>query len=197
MKKNCLRKHSLLLGALLMGALGIPAIAPLPFSLQAAQLSDGSTMFNSPPRLVSFVTTRDRASDRNAIYYVTVDLLPEAVEPLQTLQVSLIEGRFPRLDYHTEEIEVFQGERHDRGQPLAIAAADYNDDTQTLTIQMAAAIAPGQRITFALKPVRNPAWEGVYLFEVTAAPAGEKPVFQRVGTGRIHIFRPDNADPFF
>jgi hypothetical protein len=189
-------KRRLLLGGLLLGTLWLPAIAPVLPHPQAVQLGDGSTMFTSPPRLVSFVTTRDRANDRNATYYVTVDLLPAAGEPLQTLQVSLIAGRFTRLNYHTDEIEVFQGDRGDRGEGFAIAAANYEDDTQTLTIQMTEPITPGQRITFALKPVRNPAWEGVYLYEVTAAPAGPNPVFQRVGTGRIHIYRPDGIDPF-
>ncbi|MEM6437081.1 MAG: DUF2808 domain-containing protein, partial [Cyanobacteria bacterium P01_D01_bin.115] len=62
----------------------------------AVELSDGSTMFTSPPRLVSFVTTENVTNRKNATYYVTVNLLPEAGEALKTLKVSLIEGRFTR-----------------------------------------------------------------------------------------------------
>lgn len=178
-------------GGLLLGAIAIQAP-----QLNAAQLSDGTTVFDSPPRLVSFVTTRDNTNDKRATYYITVNLLPEAGEPLKTLQVSLIEGRFTRLDYRLDNLEVFQGDRGDRGDTFAVESAQYDDDLQRLTVRLAEAIAPGQLVTFALSPTRNPSQEGVYLFEVTAAPEGESPVFQRVGTGRLNIFRPDSSDIF-
>ncbi len=158
----------------------------------AVELSDGSTMFTSPPRLVSFVTTENVTNRKNATYYVTVNLLPEAGEALKTLKVSLIEGRFTRLDYRTDDIEVFAGDRGDRQRDYAVDLAEYDEASQMLTIQLATAADPGQYLTFALKPVRNPTRAGVYLFEVTAAPAGENPVFQRAGTGRLNIF----DDPF-
>ena len=158
----------------------------------AVELSDGSTMFTSPPRLVSFVTTENVTNRKNATYYVTVNLLPEAGEALKTLKVSLIEGRFTRLDYRTDDIEVFAGDRGDRQRDYAVDFAEYAEDSQTLTVQLATAADPGQHLTFALKPVRNPTRAGVYLFEVTAAPAGATPVFQRAGTGRLNIF----DDPF-
>ncbi|MBE7380432.1 MAG: DUF2808 domain-containing protein [Leptolyngbya sp. SIO1E4] len=180
----------------LIGALMLAAIAPFSSPLNAVQLSDGTTVFESPPRLVSFVTTRNRTYDRRATYYVTIDLLPEAGEPLKTLQVSLSQGRFTQLDYRLDDIEVFQGDRNQRGAAFPISSAEYDDDTQTLTIHLATAAEPGQTLTFALRPVRNPTREGVYLFNVMAAPEGDLPVFQRVGTGRLHIFRPDGRDPF-
>ncbi len=192
--KPCFQRYRLV--SLGLGALLITAIAASPTTLTAAQLADGTTMFDSPPRLVSFVTTRDRTNDSRATYYVTVDLLPEAGESLKTLQVSLIEGRFRRLDYRLDDLEVFQGDRRDRGEAIPIESATYDDATQTLTVQLATAAAPGQLVTFALSPNRNPARGGVYLFEVTAAPEGERPVSQRVGTGRLNIFRPDGNDPF-
>lgn len=168
------------------------AIAAALLPVGAVELSDGSTMFTSPPRLVSFVTTENVTNRKNATYYVTVNLLPEAGEALKTLKVSLIEGRFTRLDYHTDEIEVFAGEQGDRQRDYAVDFAEYDEDSQTLTVQLATAADPGQHLTFALKPVRNPTRAGVYLFEVNAAPAGENPVFQRAGTGRLNIFE----DPF-
>jgi hypothetical protein len=166
------------------------------WSLQAVQFADGTTQFNSPPRLVDFYTTRDDVNNRNATYYVTVNLLPEAGEPLKTLTVSLTEGRFTRLGYHTDETEVFQGTARDRQSAIPVESVTYTDDTQTLTIQLLEGAQPGQMLTFALHPVRNPTSEGVYLFEVRAASAGDKPVFQRVGTGRLSIFRSDNGEIF-
>ena len=177
----------------LLGALMVSAIAPQGPASFAAQLGDGSTVFTSPPRLVSFITTDNEAGRKHATYYVTVDLLPEAEEPLKTLKVTLIEGRFTRLDYHTESIEIFAGDRDNRGETYSVEFAEYEEASQTLTIQLVEAALPGQTLTFALKPVRNPTREGVYLFEITAAPDGNNPVFQRVGTARLNIFR----DPFF
>lgn len=176
-----------------LGAVMLTAIAPHVSQSLAVQLGDGSTVFTSPPRLVSFVTTENQAGRKHATYYVTVNLLTEAEEPLETLKVALIEGRFTRLDYHTDNIEVFEGDRGDRQANYPVELADYDEDTQTLTIQLAQPVEPGRMLTFALKPVRNPTQEGVYLFEITAAPAGQQPTFQRVGTGRLNIYR----DPFF
>lgn len=170
------------------------AIALHSSPLAAVQLGDGTTAFTSPPRLVEFVTFDNRVFERRPTYFVTVNLLPEAGEPLETLTVRLIEGRFTRLDFRA--VEVFAGTRRDRAAEYAVAAADYDDDTETLTIQLAEPAVPGQQLTFALELVRNPRFSGVYLYEVTAAPAGEQPRFQRVGTGRIHIYE-GGRDPFW
>ena len=180
-----------LAGTLLLFTIAVPTPR-----LNAAQLGDGTTVFDSPPRLVSFVTTRNSTNDKRATYYVTVNLLPEAGESLQTLQIALIEGRFTRLAYRLDELQVFRGDRGDRGNAFTIESAEYNDDQQVLTVRLAEPAEPGQLVTFALSPARNPAREGVYLFEVTAAPEGSQPVFQRVGTGRLNIFRPDASDIF-
>ncbi|MEM9818317.1 MAG: DUF2808 domain-containing protein [Cyanobacteria bacterium P01_D01_bin.6] len=155
----------------------------------AVQLGDGTTAFNSPPRLVDFVTLDTYTDERRPTYYVTVNLLPEAGESLETLTVSLIEGRFTRLNYRTDDIRVFAGTRRDRGTEHSVAAADFDDEAQTLTIRLAEPAEPGQVLTFTIDLVRNPRWEGVYLYEVTVAPAGDSPRFQRIGTGRIHIYQ--------
>jgi len=182
-----LKQRSHVLMGIFMAA-AVTAIAPPISHSLAAQLSDGSTVFTSPPRLVDFFTLENSAGRKGATYYVTVDLLPEAGEPLETLKVALIQGRFTRLDYRTDDIEVFEGDRSDRQDNYPIEFAEYDETSQTLTIRLAQAVPPGERVTFALEPVRNPTRGGVYLFEVTAAPAGDNPVFQRIGTGRISIF---------
>ncbi|MGF1458089.1 MAG: DUF2808 domain-containing protein [Leptolyngbyaceae cyanobacterium] len=157
-------------------------------SSQAVQLSDGSTSFVNPPRLEEFVPNRNLTNQKDITYYATIDLLPDAGEPLKTLTVELIEGRFTRLDYHVEAIEVY-GEVAGNREDYAIASADYDDNTQTLTIQLAEGVPPGRQVTFALKPVRNPSRSGVYLFDVMAAPGGDQPRSQRAGFGRVQIYQ--------
>lgn len=191
-----LSRKQAMLGLGLAGTLLLSTFASSDITLDAAQFEDGRTVFDTPPRLIDFMTTRDYTNDRRATYYATVALLPETGESLKTLQIALISGRFPRLAYRLDEIKVFEGERRDRGDAFAIETAEYEDDTKTLTVRLAEAAEPGQTLTFALKPTRNPSREGVYLFEITAAPDGDLPVSQRVGTGRINIFRPDGRDPF-
>ena len=160
-----------------------------PWPTAAVQLGDGTTVFTSPPRLDSFTTLDIHTYERRPTYYVTVNLLPEAEESLATLTIQLIEGRFTRLNYRTENIAVFSGTRRDRGAEYPVEMAEYDADTQTLTIHLAEPIEPGKLVTFALELSRNPRWEGVYLYEVTAAPAGDMPRSQRVGTGRIQIYQ--------
>jgi hypothetical protein len=172
----------------MVGAIAVSTFLPPQRPLVAVELGDGSTMFNSPPRLVSFTTTENIAGRRNATYYVTLDLLPNAGESLQSLTVELIEGRFTRLDYAIDDIEIFEGDRANRGPSYAIAAASYDQDTQIVTIDLGQPVPPGRMVTLALPPERNPSRAGVYLFEIAAAPEGEEPVFQRVGTGRLNIF---------
>ncbi|MEM1311615.1 MAG: DUF2808 domain-containing protein [Cyanobacteria bacterium P01_C01_bin.70] len=169
-------------------AMLLAAIASVALPSGAVQLGDGTTAFDSPPRLDGFMTFDELAQARNAIYYVTVHLLPEAGEPLQTVSISLIEGRFTRLDYRTDQIAVYGGNPRERSTEYPVESASYDDDSQTLTIRLAQPAEPGQNLTFELNLVRNPRFEGVYLYDVTAAPAGENPRFQRIGTGRIHIY---------
>lgn len=164
------------------------AISFFPSPLPAVQLGDGSTMFTNPPRLVSFVTDENEAARRNVTYSITVNLLPDAGEPLQTLRVSLIEGRFRRLNYRLDHIEVSGSGADSAKEKYAISSASFDDDSQVLTINLVDPIPPGQMATFELDLVRNPSRAGVYLYDVSAAPTGENPVFQRVGTGRINIF---------
>lgn len=188
------RQHMLLrLTKVVTGALlGFAIASQLP--IWAVQLGNGATAFTSPPRLVDFVTRENARARKNATYYVTVNVLPEAGEPLKTLQVSLIEGRFTRLDYRTNDIEVFGEVPGQSRIDYSVASAAYDEESQTLTIQLAEAAPPGQVLTFVLELARNPTREGVYLFEVIAAPAGEQPVSQRIGIGRIHIYQESHPD---
>lgn len=182
-------------------ALSINAMVPWDWSstitAHSVQFPDGTVACTTPPRLESFAATRNLAGVRNATYYFTVTLPSEAEAGLKTLEIALIEGRANRLDFDLEDTAVFVGPRDDRGSALPIEVATYDEDTQTVTLTLAEAAAPDQTVTFALHPRRNPRWDGVYLFEVTALPDGELVRSQRIGTARLHIYRPDGRDPLF
>ncbi|MEO0844697.1 MAG: DUF2808 domain-containing protein, partial [Cyanobacteria bacterium J06643_5] len=61
--------------------------------------------------------------------------------------------------------------------------------SKTVSVIFNPAVEPGKTVTIALKPVRNPSTEGIYLFGVTAFPEGEKSHGQFLGYGRLHFYR--------
>ncbi len=160
----------------------------------AVQFADGTVAFEVPPRLSAFWATRNRASDRHSTYYFTLTLPTDAGEPMETIEITLTEGRANRLRYHLDDTTLFSGEPSDRGDLLPLTTATYDDDAQVMTIVLAEPALPGQQVTLAVHPVRNPRWEGVYLFDVVVAPAGELNRPHRAGTARLQIY--DNGrDP--
>ncbi len=175
------------------------AIAPrlLPPAAPAVQFPDGTVAFTSPPRLADFRTSRDLAGARNVTYYFTITLPEEAEESLSTLDITLIEGSPQGLRYRLEETAAFQGTYSDRGEGIPVATATYDRDEQRFSLTLAEPAAPGQDITVALRPVHNPLWEGVYLFELEASPVGDLVRSQRVGTARMHIYSRDRPFPLF
>ncbi|MGD1904454.1 MAG: DUF2808 domain-containing protein [Leptolyngbyaceae cyanobacterium] len=157
----------------------------------AVQLADGTVAFEVPPRLTDFYATRNRTSDRHSTYYFTLTLPEGAGEPLETLEIKLIEGRANLLRYHLDDTALFRGTPGDRGESIPLAQTAYDQETQVITIQLETPAQPGQDVTLAVQPVRNPRWEGVYLFEVVAQPAGELNRPHRAGIARLHIYDND------
>jgi hypothetical protein len=175
------------------GLLALHGGAP---TAKAAQFEDGRVIFDTPPRLVDFLATRTSTTERNATYYFTLDLPEGAGESLKTLEITLFEGRDSLLNFRLEETRFFVGSRPQRGEALPLELVTYDAEQQQIVVSLAEPVAPGQRVTLAMYPVRNPRWEGVYLFDVTAIPDGAGGQRQWIGTARLHIYRPDR-DPLF
>jgi hypothetical protein len=77
-----------------------------------------------------------------------------------------------------------------RGKRQAVSLSEVIDDRKTrmVSVTFDPPIAPGQTVTVGLRPVRNPNVGGVYLFGVTAFPAGEKVHGQFLGFGRLQFY---------
>lgn len=175
-------------------------LLPLSHTVPAAAvgLPDGTVAFVSPPQLTAASATRNGASERNATYYLTLDLPAEASVGLQSLTIRLAEGREPLLRFKLDATTAFEGTRSDRGATLPLAGVTEDLESQTVTVQFDPAVSPGRTLTLALRPNRNPRVGGVYLFEVTAYPAGEqvRPYF--AGYARLQFYENDrDNDPFF
>ena len=168
-------------------AISISVSSLLPGAAIAVQLSDGKVYFTRPPRLVKASTTQDRVRAWGATYYFVLELPEDAGEPLQHVRIHQHEGR-DTLYYELEESYAFSGKSRRRGTPLPLASVRHDPEARAITLTFDPPVTPGQIVTLALAPHYNPSSSGVYLFGVTAFPAGENPHGQFLGFGRLHFY---------
>ncbi|MEB3210224.1 MAG: DUF2808 domain-containing protein [Leptolyngbyaceae bacterium] len=164
-----------------MGVVGVGVVA------EGVQLADGKVYFERPPSLVNATATVHRLGATNARYYFDLNVPVDAGEPLQRVTIAQEGGNsFVRqVEFDDDEAQAFLGSRRRRGEEVAIASSVWNEDTQTVTIEFATPIAPGTDVTIRLEPERNPELTGIYLFGVTAFPAGDNSQGQFLGYGRF------------
>lgn len=150
--------------------------------------------FSVPPQLVAATTSRNLVSERNATYYLTLDLPAGANVGLQSVQVRLSEGRDSIFRFNPEDTLAFEGNRNSRGALLPLAEVTQSRPDTSLSLRFETPVAPGRQVTLALRPERNPRFEGVYLFEVTVYPAGEQVESYFAGYARLQFYEND-SDP--
>lgn len=169
-----------------------PLVFPLWFLPPAAAIQhrDGTVEFSAQPRLIDSTTTRNLVSDGGVTYYLTVDFPAAAQEPMERIVIRLDEGRDPLFRYRLDATEVWQTVGEER-RAVALGEVTEDRDTQTLTIRFDPPLSPGGTVTLALRPVRNPRWAGVYLFGVTAFPAGETVRPRFMGFARLSFYERD------
>ncbi|MGC9505740.1 DUF2808 domain-containing protein [Baaleninema sp.] len=169
-----------------MAAVSIAAVAaPV---VRAVQVADGTVYFDRPPSLLGASTTFDSIRSWNATYFFSLELPEDAGEPLQQISIAQHERVDPHMRYHLEDTYSFEGTRRDRGDAISLGTVTHDEDNQTLTVTFEPPVEPGTTVTVALRPVRNPAFSGVYLFGVTAYPAGDQAYGQFLGFGRLHFY---------
>lgn len=156
-------------------------------SAQAVQLRDGTVYFNTPPTLGNVYNTIRRTTASNGVYYFTLTLPENAGEPLQRIAITQRDASSTSrmVQYNTDDTQAFTGTHRHPGEPLTVKQTTYDRDTQTAIVTLDPPVPPGTTVTIGLHPVRNPQVDGIYLFEVTAYPAGEKTYGQFLGYGRL------------
>ncbi|HEY9909487.1 MAG TPA: DUF2808 domain-containing protein [Thermosynechococcaceae cyanobacterium] len=160
-------------------------------SAQAVRLGDGKIHFVRPPQLLRTIATHKTAGFWSSSYYFTLSLPQNAGEPLQTVVISQQAGvDQPRLNLSNSE--AFEGDNINRpGAKLPIQKVAVDRETQAITVTFDPPVSPGKVITIGLLPIRNPSAGGVYLYGVTAFPAGEPANGSFLGFGRITIYSDD------
>ncbi len=155
---------------------------------QAIVLQDGTVYFAQPPRLTYTGTTYNDIYVSGATYYFTVNLPDNAGEPLQKITINQHEG-VDDIEFELKKTYAFEGTRSKEGQKLQLT--DISRDKKTISLTFNPPVSPGKTITIGLKPVQNPTIIGVYLFGVTAFPAGEKSHGQFLSYGRLQFYSHD------
>ncbi|WP_066382757.1 DUF2808 domain-containing protein [Anabaena sp. CA = ATCC 33047] len=160
----------------------------IPQPSQAIQLQDGTVYFAQPPRLVAATTTYNEVYAWGAKYYFTISVPENAGEPLQKITINQREG-VDHIHFDLKNSFAFVGTRANKGEKIKLKDVTSDRNTRTISINFEPPISPGKTITIGLKPWRNPAVAGVYLFGVTAVPLGEKTHNQFLGFGRLHFYQ--------
>ena len=182
------------LGISLFLAAVVSAIPQLPAgrqTAQAVQFADGTTAFEYPPRVTEASVTNFRSQQRNSTYYFTIAHSERAGEPLQQVVIEPRDGLRFQWPFRVEDSRAFMGTRFDRGTELAFSSVVQDADTQIVTLVLDTPVPPGNTFTIRLRPQRTPRRGGVYLYGVTAFPAGEKGQPQFAGFGRLNFFDSD------
>lgn len=156
---------------------------------QAVQVN-GTVYFEQVPRLVEAITTRNQAGTWGGMYYFTLDVPNNAGEPLQQVTFAQENGQH-HLQFNTDDSRAFEGTRRQRGDELSLGAVTVDSEARTVSVQFDPPVPPGKTITVGLRPRRNPRFGGVYLWGVTAFPAGEQVHGQFLGFGRLHFYESD------
>lgn len=182
-----LRRGAAMLAGAMVGTVGLSGLSEFGAIARAVQVGDGTVYFDRPPTLDNASTSFDRVRSWNARHYYTLTLAEDAGEPLQTLAINLYEPQ-ERLRYRLDDSYSFAGTRWDRGEAIPLGNVSHDRETRTVTVEFDPPVEPGTTLTVVLRPVRNPMFPGVYLFGITAYPAGDRSYGQFLGYGRIRFY---------
>jgi hypothetical protein len=167
-----------------------------PSSAKAIEFEDGRTAFEKSPRLLDAMTTFSSVRAWGAKYYFTVELPQDIGEPLGQISIQQRQGS-DEIDFYADETFAFIGDPDDKNENIPLKAANWDEETKTITLVFGSPVPPGRTLTIGLKPKRNPDYGGVYLFGVTAFPRGEKPEGLYLGVGRLNFYDNDTFNGFF
>lgn len=161
--------------------------AVLNYPSAASELRDGTIFFQSSPRLLEAYSTFSDARVWGAKYYFTLHLPENAGEPLEKLVIEQRQG-FEKIDFQSEETFAFVGDPNAKQAEIPLTEVAENEATREISLTFASPILPGTTFSVALKPRRNPRYGGVYIFGVTAYPAGEQSRGTYLGIARFHFY---------
>ena len=167
--------------------LSLSALGTVPAAVRALQAPDGTVAFEAAPRLRQARALHDEPGAPLVDYYFTLRLPENAGEPLQRVRIRQREGLEP-LRFRDEAV-AFAGVPNNRGRAFPLQAVEREGSAVSLVLDEPA--PPGTTLTVGIRSRQNPTSGGIYLFGVTAYPAGERAQGLYLGIGRLQFDRPD------
>lgn len=169
--------------------LGLGLFSSLLISLgaNAVQFPDGRVAFDIPPYFNDASTPYPTVFYPDPIYYFVLSLSPQAGEPLERVVIKPLTNQ-ENIYFIPSRTQAWP--KNNQKQKFTLGSVTVNPNTYDLSITFAPPISPGEVITIAVSPNRNPALDGVYQFGITAFPVGgDKAIGQQIGTARFTFYR--------
>jgi len=154
---------------------------------KAADLGNGQTFFDHPPRLIQVSATTINPFSPST-YLFTISVPDNAGEPLKAVTIAQ-QPNVEQVDFQVSESRAFMGKNIASGQSIALANIGGSEPSNSneVTIVFDKPVTPGDTVTIALAVTRNPNLGGVYQFGVTAFSPGENSPGLYLGSGRLHF----------
>ena len=163
------------------------AIAPIIVGQQASSQTNSTFFTGKPPTLLAVQTPEHSANWPSAHYYFTFDVPDSSPESLGKITIKQ-QKNVETINFNLSNTTAFQGTQDNQGDPLPFKIIQDASD-QTLVITFDPPITPGKTFTLTLESVKNSSRGGVYLFDVTAFPAGDNSIGLDLGVGRLSFER--------
>lgn len=140
-----------------------------------------------PPRLVAATTTYNETDVWEAKYYFTLAVPATAKEPLRRVAFTQTQG-LETIRFDGKNSRAFEGTPNHKGQKLGLTLTKGENQPRTVIVTFDQPVAPGTTVTIGLKPLRNPSYDGVYLFQVKTLPSEQQTEGLVIGTGRLQFY---------
>ena len=154
----------------------------------AMPLAEQRSFFRKSPSLLNATTTFSSVRAWSATYYFTIKLPQEAGNSLSKIAIAQREAP-DEISFYLDRTVAFQGTHRRKGESLNIESVTQDEETGAISVTFVPPVPAGTTLTVGLKPKRNPDYSGIYLFGVTAVPAGENPSSLYLGVGRLTFFQ--------
>lgn len=157
----------------------------------AGQRPDGTVFFDAPPRLETVRTTFNETQVRGATYYFTLTLPSQAGEPLGGIVIEQRSG-VDDIPLLLDRTRAFLGTPSDKQDNIPLAYVTQSEDNRKIIVQLAKPVPAGTTFTIGLKPRKNPQYDGVYNFGITAVPAASRIQELYLGVRQLRFYDRSN-----
>ena len=154
----------------------------------AIRLNNGTVAFNNPPRLIRSATSFG-SPNTPSVYQFTISVPENAGEPLQAVTI-MQQPNVQTITLDLNQNRAFKGDSFAGGPALHLASigGSQPQTAHQVMVVFDPPVNPGSTVTVELRSLGNPTL-GVYLFGVTAYPAGENGIGQFLGYGRLQFYK--------